>query len=123
MNKPQALYAFWESFGLDAYDETSVPQDVPLPYITYESATDALDSVLSLTASLWYRSTGWAEIEAKTQEIAEVLPARSYYKLPVDGGYLWIVRGKPFAQRMDDPNDAGIRRMVINIQAEFLTKN
>ena len=121
MNKPQALYQFWAGFGLNAFDETSVPQNVPLPYLTYESATGALDDVLSLSASLWYRSTGWAEIEAKTQEIAAVLPAVGFYRAEIDGGYLWINRGKPFAQRMDDPNDPGVRRMVINIQAEFLT--
>lgn len=121
MNKPQALNAFWESFGLDAYDENTVPKNAALPYITYESATDAIGTVLNISASLWYRSSSWAEIEAKTAEIADKLPAYGYYIHPVDGGYMWIQRGRPFAQRMGDPDDPGIRRMIINIQVEFLT--
>lgn len=134
MNKPQALNAFWELFGWDAYDENFVPKSAEMPYITYNSATDAIGSVLNLSGSLWCRaqkieenknetiySSGWPEIEAKTAEIADVLPAYGYYIHPVDGGYMWIQRGRPFAQRKGDPDDPGIRRMIINIQVEFLT--
>lgn len=32
-----------------------------------------------------------------------------------------LKRGSPFAQRMSDPNDDMIRRIYINITAEFLT--
>jgi hypothetical protein len=38
-----------------------------------------------------------------------------------DGGRLYIAKGNPFAQRMADPNDDMIRRMYLNIQAEFLS--
>lgn len=121
MNKPQALNAFWESFGSDAYDENTVPQNAKLPYITYKSATGAIGDVLNLSASLWCRSSGWAEIEAKTAEIADALPEDSSHIVKIDGGYMRIMRGRPFAQRMGDPDDPGIRRMIINIQVEFLT--
>lgn len=122
MNKAQALHKFWSSFGLKAYDENVVlDSKTPFPYIGYQSATDALGSVLNLSASLWYRGDDGSQIEAKTEEIAKVLPAHGYYIMPVDGGYVWIQRGRPFAQRMGDPDDPLIRRMIINIQAEFLT--
>lgn len=121
MNKAQAINAFWNSFAWEGYDENTVPDDAPMPRITFNSATDALGSVLNLSASLWDRSSSWASVEAKTEEIAKVLPASGYYKMPVDGGYVWIQRGRPFAQRMGDPDDPLIRRMVINVQAEFLT--
>lgn len=35
MNKAQAIQAFWESFGVPAYEESTVPDDAVMPYITY----------------------------------------------------------------------------------------
>ena len=68
MDKMQAYHDFWSSFGWKAYDETSVPDIAVLPYITYESATDSFGTQLSLNASLWSRSTSWADITAKEKE-------------------------------------------------------
>ncbi len=70
MTKGQAIQKFWESFGLTAYDETSVPDDAPFPYITYSVKTDSLDNVVMVNVSLWYRSYSWKEISEKTEEIA-----------------------------------------------------
>lgn len=123
MDKAQALHIFWSSFGLPAYDEASVPSgdDTPqFPYITYTVATDALDGSLPLVASLWYKSTSWRDITLKSEEIA--LRIETMEKpIPIDTGYLWIVRGTPFAQRMAEPDDNTIRRILLNIVAEFLT--
>ena len=119
MDKSQALYSFWSGFGLVAYDENTVPDDAVMPYITYSSSTDSLDGTLSLYGSLWYKSFSWKEISKKTEEIAKFI----YEMTPIriEGGYLWINKGTPFAQRMSDPSDDLIRRMYININAEFLT--
>ena len=76
-------------------------------------------SPLTLYGSLWYKSYSWEEISKKTEEIAKFI-----YKMKpiqIDGGYLWINKGSPFAQRMSDPSDDLIRRMYINIDVEFLT--
>lgn len=119
MDKAQAIHSFWSGFGLVAYDENTVPDDAVMPYITYSSSTDSLDGPLTLYGSLWYKSFSWEEISKMTEEIAEFI-----YKMkpiPIKGGYLWITKGSPFAQRMSDPSDDLIRRMYININAEFLT--
>ena len=123
MDKWQALHNFWNSFGIPAYDATSVysgENSPEPPYITYEAQTGAVGQILSLTASIWYRSTSWKEISQKADEIAEHIGV-GYGILDVDGGYLWIVRGQPFAQRMSDPEDDMIRRMYIIVNAEYLT--
>jgi len=123
MDKWQAINTFWNSFGIPAYDSSSVysGEDSPeTPYITYDAQTGALNQVLTLTGSLWYRSTSWKEISQKADEIAEAI-GTGYKILNVDGGYLWIVRGQPFAQRMSDPEDDMIRRIYIIANAEFLT--
>ena len=56
MTKAAAIYQFWSSFGLTAYEENTVPTDAAFPYITYQLVTDSFDREIPLVASLWYRS-------------------------------------------------------------------
>lgn len=121
MDKGQALNYFWSSFGLNAYDENTVPDDAVLPYITYNTATDSLDNVVPLTGSVWYKGMSWTEVEAKAEEIARYIGEFGHKVIKLDGGYLYITKGSPFAQRVVDGSDEQMRRIYINITAEFLT--
>ena len=121
MNKSQALYNFWSGFKLPAYDENSVPDDVALPYITYSDITDSLGNVVQLSASIWDRSNSWERISLKADEVAEKIGKNGYHIITIDGGYVWLTKGTPFAQRMGDP-DKEIKRIYLNVQAEFLTQ-
>lgn len=121
MDKAQALNSFWNSFSIPAYDSQTVPANATLPYITYETVTDSFDNRVTLTNSLWYRSTSWKEITEKANEIAESIGYGGEI-IRIDNGYVWLMRGTPFAQRMSDPDDS-IRRIVLNVQADFLTAN
>ena len=123
MTKAAALYNFWSGFGLPAYEETSVPtgEDAPaFPYITYKVVTDGFGGDVALTASVWYRSESWLGINAKTEEIGKHL-GRGGRVIPCDGGAIWLKRGQPFAQSMGDDADDMVRRIYINLTAEFLT--
>lgn len=119
MDKAQAINAFWNSFDLPAYDEYTVPQNIALPYITYEVNTAELDEPVILTANLWYRDSGWKAITEKTEEIAEYIKRMTPIK--VENGRVFISKGDPFAQRLDEPDDSTIRRMLLYIYVEFLT--
>lgn len=125
MDKQAAIHSFWSSFGLKAYDESSVPDDAMVisndKYITFSVATSAFNEPIPLTANLWYRSVTWASIVAKTEEIEHAI-GRGGVVLPCDGGAVWIVKGSPFAQRMTDEDDT-IRRIYLNIIVEFLTED
>lgn len=121
MDKHQALYAFWSSFGLPAYDQYTVPDGTALPYLTYEDVTDSLGNVVNMTASLWYRDNSWTAISRKAQQIADTIEAMYPITLPLDTGRVYLTRGRPWAQRMNEPDDSGIRRVVLNLQAEYLT--
>ncbi len=114
-----AIYDFWASFGLPAYEENNVPDDAEFPRITYELATDVYGNEAALSASLWYRSTSLAEINNKTAEIQRRIGLGGIL-LPCAGGRIWIKAASPFAQTMGDPSDDMIRRKVINISADFL---
>ena len=96
-DKWTALHTFFNEFGITAYDENTVPESAEMPYITYEAQTASLGEALLLSASIWYRSNSWADISLK----------------------LWITKSAPFATRMNEPSDEQIRRIVLQITAEF----
>ena len=120
MTKAAAIYQFWNSFGLTAYEENTVPADATFPYITYQLVTDSFDREIPLTASLWYRSESWTGINAKTEEISQKI-SRGGKIISCDGGAIWMKRGQPFAQNMGDESDNLIKRKYLNITAEFMT--
>ena len=120
MTAMQALHAFWSSFNLPAYDENTVPDKTALPYITYEAKEDFFNSTMALSASIWYRSPSWADVTAKEEQIAFFI-GRGGRMVAFDEGAFWIKRGTPWAQRMSDASDEMIRRIVLNIEIEFLT--
>lgn len=123
MTKAAAYQAFWESFGIPAYEENSVPSGdyaPDFPYITYEFLSDSLGSEVMLSASVWYRSTSWVDANKKADEIGAAI-GRGGVIISCDGGGIWIKRGSPFAQSMGDEHDDMIKRKILNITAEYLT--
>lgn len=124
--KAAVLYSFFSGFSIDAWEENSVYalESAPdFPYLTYEMNTDAFgDYDTPLTFSLWYRSTSWAAANAKVEEISAAI-GRGGKVIPVDGGYLLIMRGSPFAQSLGDPSDDMIKRKLLNITVRYYTNN
>lgn len=119
MNAEQALHKFWSSFNLVAYDENTVPDDAQLPYITYEASKDFFGATLAQSVSLWYYSQSWAAITEKAEEIAQDI-GKGGRMVAYDGGAFWIKRGQPWAQRQPDASDDMVRRIVLNIEIEFV---
>lgn len=121
-NKAQALYRFWHSFGLEAYDSTVVlSEGAHMPYITYTVETDSIDNTLVMSGSLWYRSMSWEDISLKTDEISRYITNMNPPAVEIEGGRMYVTKGRPFSQRMSD-EDPYIRRMVLNIEVEFFTE-
>lgn len=104
-----------------AYDETSVPDDAQMPYITYTVSTGSLETLVLLSASLWYRSPSWAEISQKADQIQKYLAEMYPPTIELDEGRLYLTEGSPFAQRMRDDTDDLVRRIYLNVNAEYLT--
>lgn len=121
MDKAQALHNFWSSFGIPAYDALTVPDDAQMPYITYEVSTDSFDNQVFLTASIWYNNFSWKDVTEKSEQVAKAIYDLHPSGIKIDNGRLLIFRGSPFAIRMNDDRDKMIRRIVLNIVAEFLT--
>lgn len=130
MTKAAAINEFWNSFGLKAFEENTLldvdenGQEIKpeFPYITYQLVTDSFDREVAATANIWYRTTGWKAINAKTEEISVHIGLGGKI-IKCDGGHIWIKRGQPFAQNMGDESDDLIKRKYLNLTFEFFTEN
>ena len=126
MTKAAALYRLFAAFGLDTYEENSVyALETPpaFPYLTYEMKADAFgDYDTSISFSLWYRSASWTAANAKVEEISAEI-GRGGKIVPVDGGYILVMRGSPFSQSMSDPSDDMIKRKLLNLNVRFYTND
>lgn len=120
LDKWQAIQAFWSSFNLPAYDENTVPESAVMPYITYEASTANIGKPLYLTAQLFYNTRSWADISKKAAEIGSYI-GYGHRIIKVDGGYVYISQGSPFAQRMSEDSNGDIRRIILNIAVEYFT--
>ena len=122
MTKNKALFAWFNEF-MPFYRASSVPDDVVLPYGTYEYIDSAFDlSEVGLTINLWFRTESEAIPDEKAQELAERI-GYGGVTIPCDEGYIWLKRGSPWCQSLTYEEDPGIKRRYINISAEYLTFN
>lgn len=85
----KALYTFFSAFGIPAYVEDSVPNEVKAPYITYELAEPDWRGSASIHARVWYRDESFRAITAKVDEIRAALGEGA--SIPTESGavYLW----------------------------------
>lgn len=124
MDKWEGLQSFWESFGIPAYDENSVPDDATMPYITYQAAVGGFEDIVPLSASVWYYGTSWKDASQKVDEISRRLAGWTLVKLD-DGQYIFLAkqRDSQFAQRMADEADNDlVKRIYLTLFAEFFTR-
>ena len=96
----KALKTFFGGFSLPAYDESSVPDDVELPYITYHVAEPEWDENASIYAQVWYRSNSNTPVITKADEITRAVGNGTTLKL--SGGLLVIWPETPLVQILVD---------------------
>ena len=122
MTKGAALQSFFDSI-MTSYAASAVPEDATLPYLTYELITSAWDGgEVGLTVNLWFYTTGEAVPNAKAQELSDAI-GYGGVTLPCDGGFIWLKRGSPWCQNIQDDTDPNIKRRYINVTAEYMTLN
>lgn len=96
-----ALKTFFSGFGLPAYAEDSVPDDVALPYITYSMSVPEWNQRASLHAQVWDRTTSNTGIIRVADQITAAI-GENGINIPVEGGYLIIWPESPLIQIMVD---------------------
>ena len=117
MNQWTALNSFWNSFGIPAYDENTVPDDAQMPYITYEASVSGFGDEIIQSGNIYYRSTSWQGISEKAKQISDYIGGG--VGIPYDNGRLWITKNSPFAQRLSEPDDDFVRRILLQVKSEF----
>lgn len=120
MDKWQALFSFWSSFSIPAYEENSVPDqdDILFPYITYEAVSSGFGDDVTGSASVWSRSSSWAAADLLSDTIFDRLK-HGGVTIPYDGGMIWITAGTPFSHSMGDPDDDRIKRKLLTVNYHF----
>lgn len=121
MDKWQAQYKLWSSFGIPAFDASSVPDgdDAPdFPYITYQGVDGTFDAVIPVSVNVWTRNYSWSQANEISNDIYEAVKDGGIV-VRYDQGVIWATAENPFSQNLGDPNDDLIRRKVLNILLHF----
>lgn len=106
---------------MPAYDDTSVPADARFPYITYEGQVGPFESVQTITASIWTESRSWLQADTKADEIEAYIKDMGCPKIK-GGRYRVFIGDTPFAQNKGDPDNDRIKRKLLHVNFEFMTK-
>ena len=115
LDTAQALYHFFSSFGLPAFVENNVPDEMPVngamvavkpPYITYQLKEPESGKNCVLTARVWYIDTGLEAITRKVDEIKEA--TRNGASLETSTGAIWLWQDDNFCQ-MQPPDEPKLK--------------
>ena len=109
------LWRFWNQFGVPAYPQDAVPDDVDLPYITYRLGFPDWRSQMSIFATVWSRSTSYAECSALVDEIDETIG--ECFQIPTESGVLMVYKDINFAQ-VQPQDDISIKAVFLSLILE-----
>lgn len=116
MTKTEALYNFWKGFGIDAYPSNAIPDDVYLPFLTFEKR---IDESAETTIHLYYHTESEKIPDAKAEEISSSLMSGKIVKY--DGGAFVINISSPAWYSVADQSDADMKHRIINTTVSDLT--
>lgn len=95
-----ALKTFFSGFGIPAYAQDSVPEDVQLPYITYSLSSPEWNQKASLYAQVWDRSRSNTKVINYADQITAAIGEEK--RIALTGGHLVIWPETPLIQIMVD---------------------
>ena len=116
LNRWQAQYTFWSSFGLPAYEQNSVPdaRDITYPYITYEVVGAPPISNTFINVSIWTRSSSPRIAMSIADKIFERFKSGEA-EIKYNGGGFFMTPEDNFIQIMDDNSDKSIKRAILSL--------
>lgn len=114
MTQSEALYKFFSGFGIPAFPTHLVPEEVKLPYLTYELKTGFWGDSVSSAIHLYYYTQSEKLPNGKAQEIGEEIGLGGIH-IPYDGGTMWIKRGEPWCISLDGDKPALKHRQLMTI--------
>lgn len=119
MTKSKALDNFFNSFGLPAYPQHRVPNDVTFPYLTYEKTLANNGKTTNPRIVLWYRTESEKVINDKADEIQKAIGMCE--SLRSEDGTIYVYFNDVW-QAIEDQADDVISGMFTNLSIRFDTK-
>ena len=96
----KALKQFASQFGLPAYTNSSVPDDVSLPYIVYPLTEPEWNQKSSFYLLIWARTRGYTQLLEIADSIQETIGVG--VKIDTEDGYVVIWPETPLIQEQSD---------------------
>lgn len=121
MTKPAALHAFFNSFGIPAFLNTSIPnyRDAEMPYITYQYVANGFSGgAVFPTVQIWYKTSSEAIPNAKADDIYNRIGEGLL--LECDDGYIKLEHGSPWCVSSSS-DDTTVKLRQINITMTYYT--
>lgn len=119
MTKAEALFKFWNGFGITAMPTTAVTNDMIFPWIAYEAVIGNQGDQVATTVNIWYHTDSEAIPNAKADEIAEAIGLGGK-QIPYTEGSILIRMGNPWCTPLTDSQDSSIKRRMLNISYDYL---
>lgn len=122
MTKDRALFEWFQQFGMPFYPVTALPpaNDITFPYGTYEPVFSYNGDITYPTVNIYFLTESEVIPNEKAAEIGKVIGMGGTL-VKCDEGLMWIKRGSPFVQGINDPDNSNIKRRLISIAIEFIT--
>lgn len=116
----KALYDFWSSFGIRAFPEDQLPDDlnsepIELPYITYQIAKPDWRAQASTYAKVYFHDTSYEDITQTIDNIESRIGEG--VMLPTDGGFLLLFKDNNFCQ-MTPTGDPAVKMAYLSLVLE-----
>lgn len=118
----KALYEFWSGFGVDAYAEGKVPDDVALPYIVYPILQPNWRSQMVYQPQVWDRSSSFENVTQLVDAIGNAVGEGLELELDDGEGYIFLFRENNFAQfTPTDTDDEFVHVVTLTFTIHALT--
>lgn len=117
MNRYEAQYQFWASFGFPVYEANHrIKEDERrYPYITYEAVSAPFDNNQVINVNIWTRSESYAQVNAIAENIQRRFENERTIIRYNGNRYIWYTAEPNFIQTFGDPDDDAVKRIVITL--------
>lgn len=113
INTAMTLKEFFSGFDIPAYAESSVPDEVALPYITYPLTEPSWNEQAVYHCQIWYQQKHLGELLAKADQVVGAIQEGVILKNA--GSYVVMYPSEPLIQILtDEDSQRAYISLIIN---------
>lgn len=117
MNRWDAQFYFWASFGYPVYEssDTRDKNKITYPYITFDAVSAEINNNTIVEASVWTRNILYNTAQAIADDIQKRFENGKTRIRYDNNRYIWYTAEPNFIQFMRDEDDEYIRRAILTM--------